>query len=109
MCVHIHIYIYIYLYFLETPKHPEMVRRNRPVSKYFVPLDKPKWVQNGINNNGFYNIKIPLSIHMSIIFYYYYLNWLSIICIECTRVHNMRIYMSTILWTIKTSIYVFSL
>ena len=31
-------------YFLRTPKHPETVRRNRPVLKYSIPLDKPKWV-----------------------------------------------------------------
>ena len=29
-------------YFLRTPKHPETVRRNRPVPKYSIPLDKPK-------------------------------------------------------------------
>ena len=36
------IYIYIFIIILGTSKHPKMVRRNQPVPKYFVPLDKLK-------------------------------------------------------------------
>ena len=38
----IRIYIYILLIFLGIPKDLEMVRPNRPIPKYFVPLDKLK-------------------------------------------------------------------
>ena len=51
MKLYIYIYMYVY-YFFRTPKHPETVHRNQPAPKYSVPLDKPKWVQNGIHNIG---------------------------------------------------------
>ena len=37
-------YIYIYCDNLKTE------RRNTPVSKYFVPMDKPKWSPNGTDS-----------------------------------------------------------
>ena len=43
-----YIYIYIYIkgniYKIDNPKHLKMIRQNKPVPKYFIPVNKLKWV-----------------------------------------------------------------
>ena len=37
--------IYFYYYKIEvTPRHPETVRQNKPISKHSIPMGKTKWV-----------------------------------------------------------------
>ena len=64
--VYIYIYIQCNIYKIGNPKHFKMVRRNKPVSKYFIPVNKPKRIPKRYSWHWFWTpIAISCFVHQS--------------------------------------------